>query len=232
MRSRTVHPKVQCQDDYYDIPYHWELQKNARLLYELRTQLVLDLLGDLSDQIVLDFGCGDARFTADLRSVGVYRSVGVDISERALRFARCLVPEGEFVCLDDDPIPYSDGTFHAVTALDVIEHIADGELDKWMQEIRRVLKPGGSLVISVPSTRKALVSTHFRHYSPDSLCVYLDRYFATQAVKAYFLRPWWLPEFVSRFYDFDGVWRLYRPLIRECEVTKGLYLLAAARKLD
>jgi len=228
----TSYIQVQRQDVFYEIPYHWTYQKNDKNLYQLRSDMVFDLLGSLSEKSILDFGCGDARFTADLVNGGVARAVGVDISQQALRFARCLVPEGEFTHLKENTIPYSTATFDAITALDVIEHIPDPVLDVWLTELHRVLKPQGLLVVSVPSTRISVSSTHFRHYSPESLRACLDNYFQTRLIKAYLVKPWWLPEVLHKFYNFDGLWLLYRHLFRECKLKEGVYLLAVAQKSD
>ena len=95
---------------------------------------------------ILDVGCGPGGNILFLAEFG--EVTGLDSSDEALSFARgrgfSRVVKG-----DGGALPFSDGTFHLVSALDVIEHIKDDE--RTLGEMFRVLKPGGLLLMTVPA---------------------------------------------------------------------------------
>jgi SAM-dependent methyltransferase len=95
---------------------------------------------------VLDLGCGLGEFTAALAEHGV-EVVGCDVSQEALRLARERFPTLEFV-LSGDELPFGDATFDVVWAGEVLEHVQDGL--GLLAEVRRVLVPGGRLLVSTP----------------------------------------------------------------------------------
>ena len=97
----------------------------------------------------LDVGCGVGEFTAAMATAGA-DAIGVDVAEAALRRARSRHPGVEFRLVPfDGPLPFEDGSFELVWASEVIEHVADTA--RWLSEIRRVLVPGGRLLVTTPS---------------------------------------------------------------------------------
>jgi 2-polyprenyl-3-methyl-5-hydroxy-6-metoxy-1,4-benzoquinol methylase len=108
----------------------------------------------LHDQViegdhVLDVGCGDGRFAASLTGIGA-SVVGIDVAEEALRRARELDPQLDLRLVPTDgQWELSDASFDVVWAGEVIEHVADTAA--WLSEIRRVLRPGGRLLLSTPA---------------------------------------------------------------------------------
>src|SRR5215208_6114465 len=97
---------------------------------------------------VLDLGCGAGRFVAALRDAGA-DPVGVEIAEAALERARALVPGADLRLLEPDgSIPLEHGSVDLVWCSEVLEHVADGA--QLLHEGRRVLRPGGRLLLTVP----------------------------------------------------------------------------------
>jgi SAM-dependent methyltransferase len=97
---------------------------------------------------VLDLGCGAGHFLSLLRGVGA-DPVGVDLSERALVRARAREPSAETHLLGaDGSIPLAHGSIDLVWCSEVIEHVAD--VGGLLAEIRRVLRPGGRLLLTTP----------------------------------------------------------------------------------
>jgi SAM-dependent methyltransferase len=96
---------------------------------------------------VLDLGCGTG-FTLSLLPPTA-RGVGVDYSHAALRFARTRASRAELVRGSAYALPFADGSFDAVLALDVLEHLDDDV--GAARELRRVLAPGGAAIVTVPA---------------------------------------------------------------------------------
>ncbi len=97
---------------------------------------------------VLEAGCGPGRLLHWLREQG-YQAVGVDCSLTALAKARAYSPTFRTVQADVQHLPFRAASFGTCLSLGVVEHFPEGP-DDCLVEMRRVLRPGGVLVISVP----------------------------------------------------------------------------------
>jgi len=99
----------------------------------------------------LDVGCGDGCLTV---LIPARRVTGADVSPRALERARGRLPEAELVELEpDSPLPLGDSRFDLVLCAETVEHVRDTQL--LLSEIRRVLRPGGTLAITTPAHGRA-----------------------------------------------------------------------------
>ncbi len=117
-------------------PWAWE-RRRALLLSEARP-----------GERVLDLGCGAGRFVAALRDAGA-DPVGVEVAEAALARARAVAPGADLRLLEPDgSIPLEHGSVDLVWCSEVLEHVADG--GHLLQEARRVLRPGGRVLVTVP----------------------------------------------------------------------------------
>jgi SAM-dependent methyltransferase len=105
---------------------------------------------------VLDFGCGCGRVTRYFRGHDG-RVAGSDVSAPAIEWCRANLSFGRFEVNGlAPPLAFADSSFDLVYALSVFTHLtADLQL-AWRDELRRVLRPGGRL----------LVTTHGRSYVP------------------------------------------------------------------
>jgi len=115
--------------------------------FELRRAFLLEHVrrGDHA----LDLGCGAGEFTAALDEAGA-QPVGVDVAEAALARARARHPQLDFRLVPvEGPLPFADNAFDLVWASEVIEHVADTA--RWLSEARRVLAPGGRMLLSTPA---------------------------------------------------------------------------------
>ena len=141
---------------------HWWYTGRRKIL----TSFVEDICRRVTDRRprILDVGCGTGANLLMLSQFG--DAEGVDISEDALAFCR---ERGlEKVRLGaGEALPYDDGTFDLVTALDVVEHMDDDLAG--LREMRRVLRPGGRVLLFVPTFMflwglQDDVSNHRRRY--------------------------------------------------------------------
>lgn len=98
----------------------------------------------------LDAGCGDGRYLAALEPELPARRAGTDISERILETARARV-EADFRQANLESLPFEDGAFDVVLCSQVIEHVPNAEAAA--AELARVLRLGGTLVISTDNAR-------------------------------------------------------------------------------
>lgn len=105
-----------------------------------------------SGEKLLDVGCGSGVFGGLLLARGMYTEVhGLDISDEAVVRASERGLKAQAFDLNAGPLPYPDALFDAVTCLAVIEHVLDPR--RLVDEVARVLKPGGVLLLDTPNLR-------------------------------------------------------------------------------
>jgi 2-polyprenyl-3-methyl-5-hydroxy-6-metoxy-1,4-benzoquinol methylase len=138
-----------------DQPVPDRARRQARILREM--------LRDLdSPASIVDIGCGDAAATIFAARINPrHRIVGLDWSAEALRRARSHALTGEYrsalehrlalIRAEAEPagLPIASGRADVVIMSELIEHLVDP--DSVLDEVRRVLKPGGTLLLSTPN---------------------------------------------------------------------------------
>jgi len=114
--------------------------------YALRSRFLLEHVA--AGERVLDVGCGEGCFASELARAGA-SVVGIDVAEEPLRRARERDPGLDLRVVEaGGSWPLDDASFDVVWAGETIEHVADTA--GWLSEIRRVLRPGGRLLLSTP----------------------------------------------------------------------------------
>jgi SAM-dependent methyltransferase len=169
---------------------HWWYRGRRRIL----SSFVREICGRIKDRRpkILDVGCGTG---ANLVMLGEFGEAhGIDVSHDALSFCRERGLENVRHGAAEE-LPYEDGTFDLVTALDVVEHLDDDAAG--LREFRRVLRPDGRILLFVPAFMflwgvQDDVSHHRRRYTlPELLKVVREAGFeierATYANITFFL---------------------------------------------
>jgi len=168
-------------------PWAWE-RRRTLLLGEVRP-----------GERVLDLGCGAGRFVAALRDAGA-DAVGVELAEAALQRARANASGADLRLVEGDgSLPLEHASVDFVWCSEVLEHVADTE--HLLLEVRRVLRPGGRLLVTVPfhgRAKGALIALvrfdrhfdplgqHLRFYTRSSLRTTLER----SGLERVQVRPW------------------------------------------
>jgi SAM-dependent methyltransferase len=146
-----------------------------------RRKILESFVGDICSRVtdrrprILDVGCGTG---ANLLMLSQYGDAeGVDVSEDALAFCRERGLQKVKLGAGEE-LPYDDGTFDLVTALDVVEHMDDDLAG--LREMRRVLRPGGRVLLFVPTFMflwglQDEVSNHRRRYRLSELRRVLEK---------------------------------------------------------
>jgi SAM-dependent methyltransferase len=154
-----------------EIGGRWRIPQGDQLGYHYELALRHLHPGDR----VLDVACGDG-FGVRMIAQRCANVVGVDIDAPSIAAAR-RATGGSFVVADATRMPFEDGYFQAVVSFETLEHVP---VDPFMREVRRVLAPGGVLLLSTPQNRLGhipLVPVHEHEFPLAKL---------TQIVSAHF----------------------------------------------
>lgn len=129
----------------------------------------------IKNKKVLDIGCWTGQYEK-LASLKTKQIIGIDPGVKAIKIAKKMVPKSKFKVSSATKLPFTKKSFDTVTILDVIEHIPVHTELMCLNEIKRVLKPGGHLILSTPSTHPLSIlmdPAYFiighRHYSLTKL---------------------------------------------------------------
>jgi SAM-dependent methyltransferase len=195
-------------------------------------------LGVARGEKVLDLGCGFGRHAFQAVRLGA-RVVAVDAADDEVRQVRntigAMVDAGE-VGRDDEAgavqgnalsLPFGDGSFDRVIASEVLEHIPDDNAA--MAELSRVLRPGGTMAVTVPRYGPEMVNwalSHEYHDVPGGHVRIYRRSMLVERLKRAGLRPvgshhahalhspyWWVRCLVGLKRDDHPVVKAYHRLL-------------------
>jgi 2-polyprenyl-3-methyl-5-hydroxy-6-metoxy-1,4-benzoquinol methylase len=186
MNRKIETEKRRIQEEEYIFPYHYiprfesgvftqTMNINWGFEYLSTMEFLLGLLKDIPFKSLIDVGCGDGRFCSEAaKRFPGKRICGIDVSERAISLARALNPEVEFLAGNITTSPFKEmksakGGFDLAVSIEVLEHIKPAEAPRFIEKIALLLKPGGKLILTVPTLNTPLQTKHYRHFDYDTL---------------------------------------------------------------
>jgi ubiquinone/menaquinone biosynthesis C-methylase UbiE len=132
-----------------DVYAAWRVSSLGEIAEALEHRLILKLAGPLQDRSVLDVGCGDGTLALGSARNGAARVSGCDPDPRMVARARaraiCDNTRIDLAVARSQALPFPDNTFDVVTCITVLAFVPDA--NNAIQEMARVLRPGGKLVI-------------------------------------------------------------------------------------
>jgi SAM-dependent methyltransferase len=151
---------VQSSIDFSGLPHSFFMRAKADLLREL----IARRLG-LEKPAMLDVGCGVGSFHPLLHGM-VGRLCGIDVSSACVAQARADNRDVDYRAFDGSNFPFDDSSFDLVTAICVLHHVAPAEWAHFIDEMRRVVRPGGLICLIEhnplnPLTRLAVARCEF-----------------------------------------------------------------------
>jgi SAM-dependent methyltransferase len=145
---------------------------------------------------VLDIACGTGFGCVMLADAGADYVTGADLDVSSVAAARlgCKAGRMGFLAADGTCLPFPDACFDLVTSFETLEHVERAEA--LLSEIRRVLAPGGRLILSTPNRgytelygRVCSNPFHVREYTRDELRALLTSCFSTVELRGQRLSP-------------------------------------------
>lgn len=157
MKQRVVEENINTKkhfEEYYS-NRDWRREWDGA---DLRLAKVMELM-DKEYPLHLDVGCADGTFTkAMLTKFPQTEGYGLDISETVIEQAQFNCPNGNFEAGDAYNLPYEDNFFDLVHSAETVEHLEEPE--RAIAEFYRVLKPFGTLIITVPNEHATPYEEH------------------------------------------------------------------------
>lgn len=134
---------------YYDKVFH-RAQGSQSKWHHLKFRHVRNAMPETFDHH-LDIACGPGTFVGSLTDSG--HSIGTDIAQAQIDYAteQYTTDNHEFRCVPPGPLPFDDNHFDVVTLIELVEHLDVPTVEALLTEARRVLKPGGKVVLTTPN---------------------------------------------------------------------------------
>lgn len=193
------------QAGQYAFPYHYIPEARKRLhlsrhwgfapSYMAALGLVAERLRPVAeaagpDWRHIDIGCGDGalvHYLSRLHGLAEGQIAGVDIDERAIAWARMFNPRADLHAGDMAAL---DGGYHSASLIEVLEHVPPDALPGFVADAARLLRPGGLMVVTVPSVEKKVAEKHFQHFSFAQVRAVLEPHFDGLEVQGFERQDW------------------------------------------
>src|SRR4030042_2212086 len=123
---------------------------------KIKIRIVSRLLGDIEGKSVLDIGIGEGFFSR-LCLQKKAKTISLDFADPMIQYHKENNPDFTLVQADAQYLPFKNESFDIVLALDVIEHLPSPPY--FLNEVNRVLRKGGRLILITPNTGNIIEET-------------------------------------------------------------------------
>ncbi len=196
--------------------YHWQQIKSNLFKFnayvDARYQQVLNHIPQATNLKILDIGCGDGVLLYLINQKVKAKLTGVDLDQNSLKTARSKL-KAKFVKASAYKLPFKTSAFDIIIASEIIEHLDQPQ--KMLQEIKRVLNPLGTVIITTPIKlfKTPEDPMHYQEFTPDQLTKLIKKYFKSITIqpshpyilKKLYTTPWLK---LDRFYFEPTRWLL------------------------
>jgi ubiquinone/menaquinone biosynthesis C-methylase UbiE len=131
----------------------------SELYHRERHRSALWLLKPATGERILDVGCGTGALAARIAE-GCGSVDAIDVAGNAFSEANRSVQNLSFRKMNAEALDFPDATFDAIVSVETLEHVIDA--DRVLAECRRVLKPGGRLVLTYPTVNRTTMQRVLR----------------------------------------------------------------------
>ena len=169
-----------------------------------RTESIVEEMDLVPDDVVLDIGCGSGVQLQQISARNVRMTIGMDVNRNALIYAyNKKIQNANFIIADAKHLPIKTDKISKIVCAEIIEHLNDP--DQLIAESKRVLKPGGSIVITTPNERsiwgiyeilwdifgrgRNYGETHLKFFTGRELRSMFDNFQSTKVKTIYFIAP-------------------------------------------
>jgi len=247
--------RQQIQNQQYNFPYHYiPFCDSSQHVWRWRSlrwgfeywccmMHIRQRILETGAESWLDAGCGDGRLIslfAEEKNIAV---TGIDPCSDAVKYARAFNSDKNFICGNLDAI---DERFDLVTAIEVLEHIEDSEVENFIAAAVSRLNSAGRLLIGVPAVNKPLSAKHYRHYDEKLLLEHIKPQkigLQTEQIEFLFAGNDFLYRVYTSLTDnrlwFIGIrfferliWRYTWKNLRKTTPDKAFHLLITLKKAD
>jgi len=138
--------------EYFTSVCFQEFEKSAGKKLPERLRKSLEIGEVKEKEMILDIGCGRGELVMNSAAKGA-KAIGIDYAIEALKLARKGIEKNRVeknalvLQADAKKLPFQNNSFTMVFLIDIVEHLHPWEVDELMQEVQRVLKPRGKIVI-------------------------------------------------------------------------------------
>jgi uncharacterized protein (TIRG00374 family) len=123
-----------------------------RYFQRRKTEVIKNSLAMERHDVIIDIGCGSGVQLKEIGKKGYSLAIGIDVNLNAIRFAReRSLPDTEFIIADAQYLPIKSSSADKIICAEIIEHLKYPK--HLVNEITRVLKHGGVVVITTPNDK-------------------------------------------------------------------------------
>ena len=147
----------------------------VKFVHRQRLNEIAKLVPNADGLKILDAGCGEGHLLQKLyQKNNTNDYYGVDITPIALEKARLRFPQGKYYLANLAKMDFTDNFFDVIVITEVLEHVIDYEIV--VNELKRVLKSGGILIITFPNEVLWTVSRFFLRRRPVKILDHVNSF--------------------------------------------------------